>query len=137
MAAKGSSKASSTKSATVKASTPKMPKIAAPKATKAATPKVAMPKATKAATPKASTRKSPPKSEKRELINTGDDARYVKRNKDGEFKESDDVKRSQAIDKSKKAKTQVPSGYGDQGDQKPKAKKPAAKKPAAKKSGGR
>jgi len=54
---------------------------------------------------------------KRELIDTGRDKRYVKRNPDGTFKESDDVARSLAADRRTKAKTTVKPGFGDQGDQ--------------------
>lgn len=64
-------------------------------------------------------------SQKRERINTGTDVRYVKRNTRGEFKESDDVGRSMKADRAKKAKTTVKPGYGDQGDQKPRARKKA------------
>ena len=53
---------------------------------------------------------------KREFINTGVDKRYVRRNKKGQFKESDDVGRSLAADRRKKAKTTVKSGQGDRGD---------------------
>jgi hypothetical protein len=53
---------------------------------------------------------------KRELIDTGADKRYVRRNSKGEFKESDDVGRSLAADRRKKAKTKVKSGQGDKGD---------------------
>jgi hypothetical protein len=55
---------------------------------------------------------------KRELINTGTDKRYVRRDANGQFKESDDQGRSLAQDVKKKAKTQVESGQGDRGDQK-------------------
>jgi hypothetical protein len=55
---------------------------------------------------------------KRELIDTGTDKRYVRRNKKGQFKESDDVGRSLAQDVRRKAKTVVKAGYGDKGDQK-------------------
>jgi hypothetical protein len=55
---------------------------------------------------------------KRELIDTGTDKRYVRRNKKGQFKESDDVGRSLAQDVRRKAKTVVNAGYGDKGDQK-------------------
>jgi hypothetical protein len=55
---------------------------------------------------------------KRELIDTGTDKRYVRRNKKGQFKESDDVGRSLAQDVRRKAKTVVKPGYGDKGDQK-------------------
>ena len=55
---------------------------------------------------------------KRELIDTGTDKRYVRRDKKGQFKESDDVGRSLAQDVRRKAKTVVKSGYGDKGDPK-------------------
>ena len=59
-------------------------------------------------------------SSKRERIKPKGDARYVKRGAKGQFKESDDVGRSQKADKPRKAKNKVKPGYGDQGDQKPK-----------------
>ena len=55
---------------------------------------------------------------KRELIDTGADKRYVRRDSEGKFKESDDVGRSLAADRRTKAKTQVKSGQGDRGDRK-------------------
>jgi hypothetical protein len=55
---------------------------------------------------------------KRELIDTGRDKRYVKRDEEGQFKESDDVGRSLSQDVRRKAKTVVKPGYGDRGDQK-------------------
>ena len=55
---------------------------------------------------------------KRELIDNGTDKRYVRRDKKGQFKESDDVRRSLAQDVRRKAKTVVKAGYGDKGDQK-------------------
>jgi hypothetical protein len=57
-------------------------------------------------------------SNERELIDTGSDKRYTKRNDDGTFKESDDVSRSQSGDVQQHAKTTVKPGHGDQGDQK-------------------
>jgi hypothetical protein len=57
---------------------------------------------------------------KRELIDTGTDKRYVRRDEKGQFKESDDVGRSLSQDIKRKAKTTVKSGYGDRGDQKKK-----------------
>jgi hypothetical protein len=57
-------------------------------------------------------------SGKRELIDTGTDKRYVRRDKDGKFKESDDQGRSLAQDIKRKAKTTVKAGQGDRGDQK-------------------
>ena len=55
---------------------------------------------------------------KRELINTGSDKRYVRRNERGEFKKSDDVGRSLSQDVRRRAKTVVKAGQGDKGDQK-------------------
>jgi hypothetical protein len=55
---------------------------------------------------------------KRELIDTGTDKRYVRRDAQGQFKESDDQGRSLAQDVKQKAKTKVKSGQGDRGDQK-------------------
>jgi hypothetical protein len=57
---------------------------------------------------------------KRELIDTGTDKRYVRRDAQGQFKESDDQGRSLARDVKQKAKTTVKSGQGDRGDQKQK-----------------
>jgi hypothetical protein len=67
---------------------------------------------------------------KRELIDTGTDKRYVRRNKRGtSFVESDDVGRSLAADRRKRAKTKVKSGQGDKGDRaRPKTKRKAASK---------
>src|ERR1041385_219691 len=55
-------------------------------------------------------------SGRRELINTGRDKRFVRRNASGQFKESDDVGRSLSADRRKKAKTAVKAGQGDRGD---------------------
>jgi hypothetical protein len=57
------------------------------------------------------------KSSKRELIDTGTDKRYVRRDDKGQFKESDDVGRSLAQDVRQHAKTKVEKGQGDRGDQ--------------------
>ena len=57
------------------------------------------------------------KAAKRELIDTGRDKRYVRRDELGRFKESDDVGRSLSQDVRKKAKKEVPAGQGDRGDQ--------------------
>jgi hypothetical protein len=54
----------------------------------------------------------------RELIDTGTDKRYVRRDEKGQFKESDDVGRSLSQDVKKSAKKKVKSGQGDRGDQK-------------------
>ncbi len=53
---------------------------------------------------------------KRELIDTGSDKRYVRRDSQGRFKESEDVGRSLAADRRQKAKTETKSGQGDRGD---------------------
>lgn len=50
----------------------------------------------------------------RELIDTGTDKRFVRRDDKGQFEEVDDVGRSLARDRQQKAKTEVPSGQGDQ-----------------------
>jgi hypothetical protein len=54
----------------------------------------------------------------RELIDTGRDKRFVRRDEKGQFKESDDVGKALAADRRRPAKTKVPSGQGDRGDQK-------------------
>ena len=54
----------------------------------------------------------------RELIDTGTDKRYVRRDEKGRFVESDDVGRSLSQDIRRSAKTKVKSGQGDKGDQK-------------------
>lgn len=55
---------------------------------------------------------------KRELIDTGTDKRYVRRDEKGQFKESVDVGRSLSQDVRKKAKTEAKPGEGDKGDRK-------------------
>jgi hypothetical protein len=55
---------------------------------------------------------------KRELIDTGKDKRYVRRDDKGHFDEVDDVGRSLSQDVRKHAKTTVKPGQGDRGDQK-------------------
>jgi hypothetical protein len=55
---------------------------------------------------------------KRELIDTGNDKRYVRRDEKGRFDEVEDVGRSLSQDVRKHAKTEVPAGQGDRGDQK-------------------
>lgn len=55
---------------------------------------------------------------KRELIDTGTDKRYVRRDEKGQFKESDDVGKSLAADRRTKAKAGIKSGQGDKGDRK-------------------
>jgi hypothetical protein len=53
---------------------------------------------------------------KRELIEPGNDKRYVRRDRQGQFKESDDVGRSLSQDRRRAAKTAVKPGQGDRGD---------------------
>lgn len=76
------------------------------------------------------------KTGKRTLVEpTPGDKRFVRRDGQGQFKESDDVGRSLAADVKKKAKTVAPSGQGDRGDHA--AKKTSAKKTNARKTGAR
>jgi hypothetical protein len=56
------------------------------------------------------------KAQKRELIDTGSDKRYVRRNSAGQFDEVDNQHRSLSQDRRRKAKTAVESGQGDRGD---------------------
>jgi hypothetical protein len=56
------------------------------------------------------------KAAKRKLIDTGRDKRFVRRDPRGKFDESDDVGRSLASDRKKKAKSAGKSGHGDRGD---------------------
>src|SRR5688572_7497146 len=81
---------------------------------------------------------------KRELIEpTPGDKRYVRRDKEGKFKDVVDVGRSLAADRRSKSKTVVAPGQGDRGDVKRSTKststkststKSGSKKAAAKKS---
>lgn len=66
------------------------------------------------------TRQAPTRGtgKKRELIDTGRDKRYVRRDEGGRFKESDDQGRSLSQDVKRKAKKSVPAGQGDRGDRK-------------------
>ena len=66
---------------------------------------------------KAKKTKKRKKAAKRELINTGTNKLYVRRNAIGtSFKEVDDVGRSLAADRRRKAKTVAKRGQGDKGD---------------------
>jgi hypothetical protein len=57
------------------------------------------------------------KAAKRELINTGTNKLYVRRNRRGtSFKEVEDVGSSLALDRRRKAKTVAKRGQGDRGD---------------------
>jgi hypothetical protein len=69
---------------------------------------------------------------KRELIDTGRDKRYVRRDEKGRFDDVVDMGRSLAADRRSKAKTKVRPGYGDQGDV---VKSSSSSKKSAKKSG--
>jgi hypothetical protein len=53
---------------------------------------------------------------KRELINTGTDKRYVRRDESRKFNESDDVGRSTAQDPRRRANAKSKPGQGDKGD---------------------
>ena len=56
---------------------------------------------------------------KRELIEpTPGDKRYVRRDENGQFSESDDVGKSLAADQRQQAKTIPKKGQGDRGDRK-------------------
>ncbi|HMJ92742.1 MAG TPA: hypothetical protein VK472_01450 [Allosphingosinicella sp.] len=55
---------------------------------------------------------------KRELIDTGNDKRYVRRDEEGRFDEVVDVGRSSAQDQKREAKGESKPGYGDKGDRK-------------------
>ena len=52
----------------------------------------------------------------RELIDTGTDKRYVRRDEEGKFSESDDVGRSHAADQKRDSSTKPKRGEGDKGD---------------------
>ena len=65
----------------------------------------------------------------RELIEPRkDDKRFVRRGKKGQFKEVDDVGRSLAADRRKKAKKVAKRGEGDKGDRPVRKKKRKAKR---------
>ena len=55
-------------------------------------------------------------SEERELIDTGSDKRYVRRDQDGQFKDSDDQSKSLSQDARQDAETDKPRNQGDKGD---------------------
>jgi len=60
---------------------------------------------------------------KRELVDTGRNKLFAKRNTKGQFKEMDDVGRSLTADRRRTAKTVSEAGHGDQGDRLRGAKK--------------
>ena len=84
------------------------------------------------ATKKAASKKA---SGKRELIAPRGDKRYVRRDEQGQFSESDDVGRSLSQDRKRTAKKEAKPGYGDRGDRKTTASKKGASKKAAAKKG--
>lgn len=53
---------------------------------------------------------------KREMIDTGNGKRYVRRNDKGKFKESVDVSRSLSTDARHRARKIAKPGQGDKGD---------------------
>ena len=55
-------------------------------------------------------------SGKRELIDTGNDKRYVRRDEQGRFDEVEDKGRADAQDRKRDAKNSTTSGQGDRGD---------------------
>ena len=57
-------------------------------------------------------------SSKRELIDTGRNKMFAKRNAKGQFSEMDDVSRSLSADRRRSTKRSIKAGHGDQGDQK-------------------
>ena len=52
----------------------------------------------------------------RELIDTGNDKRYVRRDEQGRFEESDDQGRSLSQDRKREAENTTTKGQGDRGD---------------------
>jgi hypothetical protein len=58
------------------------------------------------------------KAAKRELIDTGRDKRFVRRDEQGQFKESDDVGKSLSQDRKRTAKKAAKPGQGYKGDRK-------------------
>jgi hypothetical protein len=75
-------------------------------------------KTTKKAARKATRTAATRASSRRELLDTGTDLRYAKRDASGKWTDMADVARSQRADRARAAKTVARPGYGDQGDQK-------------------
>jgi hypothetical protein len=63
----------------------------------------------------------PARARKRELTAPRGNRRFVRRDSEGKFKESDDAGRSLTADRRRKAKKTVPKGQGDRGDQRRKS----------------
>jgi len=55
-------------------------------------------------------------SGRRELIDTGRNKMYGRRDEQGRFREMDDVSRSLSTDRRREAKTKSSRGQGDRGD---------------------
>lgn len=55
-------------------------------------------------------------SGRRELIDTGRNKMYGRRDEQGRFSEMDDTGRSLSSDRRRDAKTRAPRGHGDRGD---------------------
>jgi len=55
-------------------------------------------------------------SSKREVIDTGKDKRFVRRDEEGRFKEVEDVSRSLSQDVQREAQNKSQPGQGDRGD---------------------
>ena len=55
-------------------------------------------------------------SGRRELIDTGRNKMYGRRDEQGRFSEMDDVNRSLSTDRRRTAKGKAPRGHGDRGD---------------------
>ena len=70
----------------------------------------------KSSAKKPAAKKRRPKARKRELIDTGTDKRYVRRDDQGQFQDVVDVGRSLSMDIQRPAETVAPTGFGDQGD---------------------
>ena len=88
------------------------------KSVRSKSPASSMKKASKPKKSGAKTTVGRKKAAKRELIDTGRDKRFVRRDSQGQFNESDDVGRSLAKDGKRKAKTASKRGQGDKGDRK-------------------
>jgi hypothetical protein len=58
------------------------------------------------------------RASKRELIDTGRNKMFARRDARGQFKAMDDVGRSLASDRRRSAKTEAKRGQGDRGDRK-------------------
>jgi hypothetical protein len=58
------------------------------------------------------------KAAKRELIAPRGDKRFVRRDRQGQFSETDDAGRSLSSDRRRRARTPAKAGQGDRGDRK-------------------